>query len=151
MVGFLQRAGPGHQLHPPGIEGLFMSSIPDTLKLWAGLPGRGPCTSPLMLKFPPQLHPQPVVLPSLIWIWVEMARPPTPATLGHPRSSFRRAVLPEGARWTLSGDCPSRWPVPMLCTLIMATERKDKRKGDKIIKETEIRKREKKDEIGEQG
>lgn len=135
MVGFLQRAGPGHQLHPLGIEGLFMSSIPDTLKLWAGLPGRGPCTSPLMLKFPPQLHPQAVVLPSLIWIWVEMVRPPAPAMLGHRRLSLRRAVLPEGAQWTLSGDRPSRWPVPMLCTRIMATERKDKSKGDKIIKE----------------
>ena len=51
-----------------------------------------------MLKLPSQLHPEAVVLPSLIWIWVEMARPPAPAMLGHRRVSFRRAALPEGAQ-----------------------------------------------------
>lgn len=92
-VGFLQRAGPGHQSYPQGIEDhLSLTPDPDTLG-WT--PWKETFDLPLILTLPPQVHPQRVI-PSLIRIWVEMARPP--AGCGHCRRIFRCAVFPEAAQ-----------------------------------------------------
>lgn len=116
-VGFLQRAGPGHQSYPQGIEDhLSLTPDPDTLG-WT--PWKETFDLPLILTLPPQVHPQRVI-PSLIRIWVEMARP-LPGVVTADGSSGVQCSL-KLLRWMLSGDCRWRWPVRMLCTPLIDTE-----------------------------